>query len=372
MRSLRWTLAASIAVAAALTPRWQAALAPRWQPRALGQTDLETRVPLGVGTWQAGNRLLYDYSPARDEALLAAWAAAAGGGVSYFDSGDSYGTGDLEGSAESLLGRFAAKQPGACVHTKLATYPWRLRADDFVRACEASTARTNGVTLVGQHWSAESYGLGWLQDPAVYKGLAACVTQGLARGVGLSNLGPRGLRRGVDAVNAYGAPVATHQTQFSLLCRAPLEDGSFDVADASGVTSVGYSPLCLGLLSGRYTADFATALGARGADTSTLPNGVRGFLFKTQLPKLADLLGALEAVAEAQGATVGQVALAWCLNARGPGKAPPLVLVGARTPDMVRDALGALRVDLSPGDVEGLAATAARCPQAQVNAFQTE
>ena len=50
----------------------------------------------------------------------------------------------------------------------------------------------------------------------------------------------------------------------------------------------------------------------------------------------------------------------------------PLALVGARTPDMVRDALGALRVDLSPSDVESLAATAARCPQAQVNAFQTK
>ena len=97
-----------------------------------------------------------------------------------------------------------------------------------------------------------------------YRGLAACVTRGLARGVGLSNLGPRGLRRGVDAVNAAGAPVATHQTQFSLLCRAPLEDGSFDVADDCGVTSVGYSPLCLGLLSGRYSAAYATALGRRG------------------------------------------------------------------------------------------------------------
>ena len=255
------------------------ALAPRWQPRSLGQTDLKTQVPLGIGTWQAGNRLLYDYSPARDAALLEAWSSAAAAGVSYFDSGDSYGTGELEGNAETLLGRFAATTSEVCVHTKLATYPWRLRADDFVAACEASSKRTGGVALVGQHWSAESYGLGFLQDPAVYRGLAACVTRGLARGVGLSNLGPRGLRRGVDAVNAAGAPVATHQTQFSLLCRAPLEDGSFDVADDCGVTSVGYSPLCLGLLSGRYTAAYAAALGRRGADASMLPNGIRGFLF---------------------------------------------------------------------------------------------
>ena len=49
---LRWTLTAAAV----------AALAPRWQPRSLGQTDIKTQVPLGIGTWQAGNRLLYDYS----------------------------------------------------------------------------------------------------------------------------------------------------------------------------------------------------------------------------------------------------------------------------------------------------------------------
>ena len=137
-------------------------------------------MPLGIGTWQAGNRLLYDYSPARDAALLEAWSSAAAAGVSYFDSGDSYGTGELEGNAETLLGRFSETTANVCVHTKLATYPWRLRAEDFVAACEESKRRTGGVALVGQHWSAESYGLGFLQDPAVYRGLAACVTRGLA------------------------------------------------------------------------------------------------------------------------------------------------------------------------------------------------
>ena len=137
---LRWTLITAAA----------SALAPRWQPRSLGQTDLKTQVPLGIGTWQAGNRLLYDYSPARDAALLEAWSSAAKNGVSYFDSGDSYGTGELEGNAETLLGRFSETTANVCVHTKLATYPWRLRAEDFVAACEESKRRTGGVALVGQ------------------------------------------------------------------------------------------------------------------------------------------------------------------------------------------------------------------------------
>mmetsp|Transcript_5616 Transcript_5616/g.16581 ORF Transcript_5616/g.16581 Transcript_5616/m.16581 type:complete len:365 (+) Transcript_5616:189-1283(+) len=355
--------------AAAAALQWPAARTP------LGQCgDLAFSTPLAVGTWQAGNKLLYDYSSERDDELLAAWDLAAERGVRYFDTGDSYGTGDIEGNAELLLGRFAKRNQDALVHAKLATYPWRLRAEDFVAACDASLARLGAeqVALVGQHWSAETYGLGGIQDPAVYAGLASCYKSGRARGVGLSNLGPRGLRRAVAAVNAEGAPVATAQTQFSLLCRAPLEDGFFEAADELGVQSVGYSPLCLGLLSGRYTAAFAASLkGRKAVDGPALPRGVRGFLFRTQLPRLAPLLDALEALSEAKRATVGQVALAWCLRARGPGKPPPLVLVGARTPAMVRDALGAVNVDLSPGDVAELLEIARRCPRAQANSFQT-
>ena len=309
----RVLLLAASAAALELQLPWKTA--PK-KTKSLGQVEeLTYGVPLAVGTWQAGNKLLYDYSPERDEALLAAWSLARDRGVRYFDTGDSYGTGDIEGNAELLLGRFAGGGKDAYVHTKLAVYPWRLRPDDFVRACEQSLKRLGAerVALVGQHWSAETYGLGWLQDPAVYGGLAKCCELGYASGVGLSNLGPRALGRGVDAVNGLGARVATHQTQFSLLCRAPLEDGSFDVADAAGVTTVGYSPLALGLLSGRYSADAARSFGDRGADASLLPKlprGVRGFLFKTQLPKLAPLLDALEQVAADRKATVGQVALA--------------------------------------------------------------
>ena len=67
---LRWTLITAAA----------SALAPRWQPRSLGQTDLKTQVPLGIGTWQAGNRLLYDYSPAAAAELQASRSAASRAG----------------------------------------------------------------------------------------------------------------------------------------------------------------------------------------------------------------------------------------------------------------------------------------------------
>ena len=49
--------------------------------------------------------------------------------ASFFDTGDSYGTGELEGRAERLLGEFRGDSSHCVIGTKLAVYPWRLTAN---------------------------------------------------------------------------------------------------------------------------------------------------------------------------------------------------------------------------------------------------
>jgi len=107
---------------------------------------------IGCGTWSWGNRLLWDYDPSQDEEIYRAYKAQRDAGVTLFDTGDSYGTLDLNGRAEILLGRFERryledisnnKSSSAMfglgsflgtedkminkqqVATKLAPYPWR-------------------------------------------------------------------------------------------------------------------------------------------------------------------------------------------------------------------------------------------------------
>lgn len=43
--------------------------------------------------------------------------------------------------------------------------------------------------------------------------------------------------------------------QFSLLSRQPIKSGLLDACEELGVVPIGYSPLALGLLSGRYTGE---------------------------------------------------------------------------------------------------------------------
>ena len=329
-------------------------------PVSLGPAG--TVAPLGFGTWAWGNKLLWGYDTSEDAALRAGFDramqpdGARASGV-FWDTGDSYGTGTLEGRAESLLGEFraaSATPERAVVGTKLAIYPTRLTGAQFEEACRSSLRRMGReqVELVQAHWSAKRF-QPW-QEPAVWDGLARCHESGLARAVGTSNYGPEQLRRVNRFWRERGVPHVSNQAQFSLLSTLPLESGLFEACAEMGVVPIGYSPLALGLLSDKY-------------GEGTLPPGPRGLLFKEILPGLRPLLGTLREAASARGKTVGQVALNWAMS-RG-----ALVIVGVRTAAQAEENLGALGWRLSGAEMDELERAAAKVPRkATQNIFNTE
>ncbi|MGL5077911.1 MAG: aldo/keto reductase, partial [Waterburya sp.] len=84
---------------------------------------------MGCGTWAWGNRLLWGYDESMDSQLQAVFNLCVSEGVTLFDTGDSYGTGKLNGQSEKLLGKFDQEYRGVnkdniCLATKLAAYPW--------------------------------------------------------------------------------------------------------------------------------------------------------------------------------------------------------------------------------------------------------
>lgn len=318
---------------------------------------------LGFGTWAWGNKLLWGYEEGCDAALQAAFnrAVAAPSPLDrrrfFFDTGDSYGTGALEGRAESLLGQFrreCGRPERAVVGTKLAVYPTRLTGASFERACRASLDRmgVEQIELVQAHWSAANF-QPW-QEPALWDGLARCYESGLARACGTSNFGPEQLAK----VNRYwrerGVPHAANQVQLSLLSTLPLESGLFEACEELGVTPIGYSPLSLGLLSGKY-------------DVERLPDGPRGLLFRQILPGLQPLLGTLREIAAARGTSMSAVAINWCMCQGA------LTIVGVKTAEQAAENLAALEFRLSAPEVDELTAMAAKVPKkATQNIFQTK
>ena len=107
-----------------------------------------------AGTWAWGNKFLFSYDESMDPELQRVFDFAVAQGVNLFDTADSYGTGALNGRSEQLLGRFirenaafsgsasdamSGRRPrsNGTIHvaTKLAGYPWRVTAGNYVAAC---------------------------------------------------------------------------------------------------------------------------------------------------------------------------------------------------------------------------------------------
>ena len=132
----------------------------------------------------------------------------------------------------------------------------------------------------------------------------------------------------------------TAQMNYSLLNR-DIEHEILPFMHYSKMSLLVWSPLHGGTLSGKYPKDSKPPAGTRA--------GNRGLFF----PFFDETTGfgiveKVKQIAEEQGATPAQIALAWLLSKNH------IVLLGARTMEQFEENLGALDVNLNSGQLENL------------------
>ncbi|XP_021909501.1 pyridoxal reductase, chloroplastic [Carica papaya] len=328
-----------------------------WQKVKMGPLSVS---PMGFGTWAWGNQLLWGYQESMDTELQQIFILAVENGINLFDTADSYGTGRLNGQSEKLLGKFIREFQGRrrirediVIATKFAAYPWRLTPGQFVKACRASLDRLQIEQIgIGQlHWSTANYAPP--QELALWDGLVAMYQKGLVRAVGVSNYGPKQLVKIHDYLKARGVPLCSAQVQFSLLSIGEDQQEIKNICDALGIRLISYSPLGLGMLTGKYTP-------------SKLPSGPRSFLFRQILPGLEPLLSSLREIAQKRRKTIPQVAINWCISK---GTIP---IPGVKTLKQAEENLGALGWRLSSDELLQLEYAARESPGKMIqNIFQT-
>ncbi|MER7845212.1 aldo/keto reductase [Kitasatospora sp. NPDC096077] len=281
------------------------------------------------------------YGPADEAESIATIHAALDAGITLIDTGDFYGMGHNELLIhEALRGRdresvqisvkFGAQRgpdgqwlgydtSPAATKTALAYTLRRLRTDhiDVYRP-----ARLDPSVPIEETVGA----------------IADLVKAGHVRHIGLSEVGADTLRRAA-AVH----PISDLQIEYSLLTRS-IEASVLPAARELGIGITAYGVLSRGLLSGHWNPDRPLA------DTD-----FRGASPRFQGDNLAHnlaLVEALRTIADAKGASVAQVAIAWVAS-RGEDVVP---LVGARRRDRLTEALGALDVTLTPADLTAIEA----------------
>ncbi len=279
------------------------------------------------------------YGPADEAESIATVRSALDAGVNLLDTGDFYGMGHNELLLrEALRGR---DRDDVIVSVKFGV----LRGPDgswngvdtrpaAIKSSLAYTLRRLGTDHVDVYRPARL-------DPSVpieetVGALAELVQAGYVRHIGLSEVGADTLRR-AHAVH----PVADLQIEYSLISRG-IEDEILPTARELGVGVTAYGVLSRGLLSGHWTTDRA------GQD-------FRAHLPRFQAGNVEANLGLVETlrdIAEARGATVAQVAVAWVM-AQGEDIVP---LVGARTRARLAESLGALDLQLGTDDLAAVEA----------------
>jgi pyridoxine 4-dehydrogenase len=277
------------------------------------------------------------YGPADRGESIATIHAALDAGINLLDTGDFYGSGHNELLIREALAR--RRREDAFVAVKFGA----LRAPDrgflgvdcrpaAVKNALAYTLQRLGTDYVDLYQPARV-------DPAVpieetVGAIAEMVQAGYVRYVGLSEAGAETIRRAA-AVH----PIAWLQIEYSLIDRG-IEAEILPTCRELGISVTAYGVLSRGLLSGHWTPERSAGGGA----------DFRAHLPRFQgenLDKNLALVDALRAVADAKGASVAQVAVAWVLS-RGEDIVP---LVGARRRDRLTEALGALDLRLSPDDL---------------------
>jgi pyridoxine 4-dehydrogenase len=357
---------------------WSVTLVKSLQPSTLGfkagrvSAGPMTISQLGCGTWSWGNRLLWDYDASQDEEIYRAYKLVRDSGVTLFDTADSYGTFDLNGRAEILLGKFERQyqtekgpkpfwdlssdcQNEQQVATKFAPYPWRITRGSLLKAARQSLERIeqSQLAIAQLHWSTANYQP--FQERTLWEGIADVYDAGLCQAVGVSNYGPVQLGKISHYLNERKVPLATAQIQYSLMTYKECKDMN-DACDANNVRLISYSPLCLGLLTGKYTLDNLPRSG-----------NPRRSLFKELLPGAKGLLDTLQVVANVYGKTQAQIAINWamCKNT--------VPIPGCRTAQQAKGNLATVEFRLKPDAVAELdrAALSVKKPMIQ-NLFQTK
>ena len=166
--------------------------------------------------------------------------------------------------------------------------------------------------------------------------IAELVQAGYIRQLGLSEMGAETIRRAHAVM-----PVGDLQIEYSLISRG-IEDAILPTCRELGIGITAYGVLSRGLISGHWSKERQNSQ----RDFRNMSPRFQGSNLEHNL-KLVDVLREL---AEARGASVAQLAIAWVLS-RGDDIVP---LVGARTRERLSEALGALKVSLSADDIAAI------------------
>src|SRR4028118_1712216 len=200
--------------------------------RTIGLADELNVAPLGIGAWAWGSTRLWGYGKEYDRSDVGgAFRASMAEGVTLLDTAEIYGNGASERIIGELL-REGGFEGTPVIATKFAPLPYRFSAKSLLDAVDKSLERLGieTIDLYQIHFPNPAFKISSLMEA-----LAGAGKEGKDRRVGVSNYGADQMKRAHDRLASYGVSLASNQVEYSLLRRAPGEDGGLEGGRGAGV-----------------------------------------------------------------------------------------------------------------------------------------
>ena len=311
--------------------------------REIGRSGVRASA-VGLGTWAIGGWMWGGTDEAQS---IAAIQASLDAGVTLIDTAPAYGL----GRSEEIVGKAIAGCRGKAVIATKCGLVWHTRKgkhffdqdgkpvhrylarDAIIHEVEESLRRlgTDYIDLYITHW----------QDPTtpIEETVAALddlKQAGKIRAVGASNVNRSELEHYVQT----GALDAI-QERFSMIDRE-IEQDLLPLTTANNVSTLSYSSLALGLLSGMIGPERVFSGDDQRKDNPRFSVANR--------QKAKDFATAIKPVADRHGATIAQIVIAWTLAQPG----VTFALCGARNPAQALDNAQAGRLRLSSDDLAAI------------------
>ena len=207
-------------------------------------------IEMGLGAWQWGDRVVWQYGRGYTDAdIQQAFQVSIAEGIRFIDTAEVYGS----GRSERLTGQFIREtdQP-VLVATKFFPLPWRWSKTSIPSALKGSLERLrlDTVDLYQIHMPTPL-----LSPERMMEGMVSCIETGLTRTVGVSNFNQSNMLRAYSTLARHNIPLASNQVHYSLLNRTIEKNGLLARCKELGIRLIAYSPLEMGLLSGKYSSD---------------------------------------------------------------------------------------------------------------------
>jgi aryl-alcohol dehydrogenase-like predicted oxidoreductase len=251
--------------------------------------------------------------------------------VNFFDTAEVYGGGE----SERYLGKFlSGARKDILVATKYAPFRARFPGRKVSSALKGSLRRLGleRVDLYQIHWNERLMSIKLLAHS-----FGRVMKDGLATAVGVSNFNNAWMRRFRDELWRYDIPLASNQVHYNLLHREPERNGVLNACRELNVTLIAYSPIALGMLSGRYSENHP-------------PPGFRAKRYPPDfLKRVQPLIGLMREIGSAHGGkTPAQIAINWVISKGA------LPIPGAKNASQAKENCSAIGWTLAPDEIAAL------------------